>query len=155
MVGFSAFAAGVGAAGAAPLEVDPDVPVNGAPAPGYSRTPLLTPPESPIQVPQPTEVEVDGTIRNVVYPFIAPWLHNAIPVPAATAFEAAGTAQATLPGSGVSVNPAGHCVFVGPGITVSDTESGELDEVPLPQVRFDTPLLKISIDPSLWVPTSP
>lgn len=142
---------GAGAATSEPLPVDHNVPINGAPGDGYPRTPLLTSPESPIQIPLPTPVRTGGGTKQVVYPYISPWLHDAIPVPADTALEAAGTVEVSLPGTGDSVNPSGHCLFAGPGITVSENESGRHGQIPLPPIRIDTPVLTASIDPSLWV----
>lgn len=154
LIAAGAVLAGEGVVGAEPLSIDRAVPINGAPADGYPRAPLLTPRHSPIQIPVPTVVPVEGGAKNVVYPYISPWLHDLIPVPADTAFEAAGTVELALPGTGDSVNPAGHCLFAGPETAVSDTASGVNEQIPLPVIRIDTPVIKVSIDPSLWVPAT-
>lgn len=117
-------AVGGGAATSEPPPIDHDVPINGAPGDGYPRTPLLPAPMPPVQIPLPTPFPDGGDTKKVVYPYISPWLHDAVPVPAGTASEATGTFEVTLPGTRDSVNPSGHCLFVGPGSRCRRTKPG-------------------------------
>lgn len=130
---------GAGIAGAAPVVPDADQPANGAGVTG----PLVTGAGSPIQVPTPTVESAGGTTTVTAHPFLAPWVHNAIPVDPSSVVELRGAARITLPnlatGGRLVVNPNGHCVF----------GDGDGESVPIPSVHVDTPVFALTIEPSL------
>ena len=66
---------------------------------------MITPDVSPIQVPAP---EV-GATETIAYPYLAPWVHDAVPVPPDHGLEVRGAVRANLPDRLVVLN--GHCLF--------------------------------------------
>ncbi len=138
---------GEGSAAAAPLPIDHAIPPNGISAPGYPRTPVLTPPGSPIQVPTPSVTTTGHHPRYRAYPYFSEWFHDAIPVPPGAGIDAEGGIAATVTDPithrVVTVDVAGHCLFVGRDL------SADAAPTPLPRIRIDTPVLNISIDPTL------
>lgn len=107
VVGIALGLALLGAGGAAADPIDYSVPPNGVWPPGLERPPVITPEWSPIQVPAP---EV-GPAATVAYPYLAPWFHDAIPVPADRTVEVQGAVRVGLPERSVVLN--GHCLFEG------------------------------------------
>ncbi|WP_069164332.1 hypothetical protein [Nocardia altamirensis] len=142
-------AVGFGLAGAAqaqPLTPDYAQPPNGV---GDIDGPTLTPAFSPIQVPTP-DVQRGGDATTVVaHPYLAPWVHNLVPVAPNTAIEVQGAARVTLPGAAdgrtLVINPNGHCLFDGAGARPAD-----LDAIVLPPVRIDTPVLQLVVEPTVY-----
>ncbi|MFF2554007.1 hypothetical protein ACFVUS_23620 [Nocardia sp. NPDC058058] len=118
---------------------------------GYTPGELLTPGFSPIQVPQVAVENTPGATAIIAHPFIAPWVHEVVPVPSGTAVELRGAVRVQIPdaGGGVGrslvINPNGHCVFAGPG-----TDPAALDATALAPVRVDTPIFDLVIEPTLY-----
>ncbi|MEV0357604.1 hypothetical protein AB0H71_16220 [Nocardia sp. NPDC050697] len=128
--------AGVLAAGnaqAAPPAPDYEQPANGA---GNDPAKNLTPGFSPVQVP-PVRIEESQEATTVVaQPYLAPWVHDLVPL---EGVELYGAARITLPGAdgrAVVIAPSGHCDFRGTG-------------TPATPIRIDTPAFGLAIDLSL------
>ncbi|WP_405161858.1 hypothetical protein OG203_36955 [Nocardia sp. NBC_01499] len=121
--------------------------------PDYTQAPngdgatSLTPAISPIQVPA-TEVERGADATTVVaHPYLAPWVHNLVPIAPNTAVELRGAARVTVPGAAdgraLVINPNGHCLFEGSGAKPADATA-------LTPVRVDTPVFQLVIEPTLY-----
>ena len=96
----------VGGAGLAQAEtIDYAVPPNGQWAAGEEKPAVVTPEFSPIQVPAP-EVRAD---EIVAYPYLSPWVHDAVVLPAGRGLEVQGAVQVALPDKPLELN--GHCLF--------------------------------------------
>ncbi|WP_433663026.1 hypothetical protein ACQPW1_13345 [Nocardia sp. CA-128927] len=111
--------------------------------------PSLTPAISPIQVPT-TEVQHDTDATTIVaHPYLAPWVHNLIPIAPNTAVEVQGAARITVPGAAdgraLVINPNGHCLFDGAGADPAD-----LGATALTPIRVDTPVFQLVIEPKLY-----
>ncbi|KAA8887408.1 hypothetical protein F3087_17065 [Nocardia colli] len=111
--------------------------------------PSITPAISPIQVPT-AEVERGPDATTIVaHPYLAPWVHNLVPIAPNTAVEVQGAARITVPGAAdgraLVVNPNGHCLFDGPG-----AQPAALGATALTPVRVDTPLFQLVIEPTLY-----
>ncbi|WP_018178847.1 hypothetical protein [Jongsikchunia kroppenstedtii] len=152
-------------AGAQPLPIDRHVPPNGVSTPEYPRTPLLTPPASPIQVPAPRISIIHGTAGQnapttlhrtyIYYPYISPAVHNAIPVPRGAVLDASGAIAVTLPapaGGTVTLNPNGHCIFSGDDADEADAAAHPEQWISTPAVVVDTPVFQVHIAPRVWIP---
>jgi len=155
-------------AGAQPLTIDHRVPPNGISTPQYPRTPLLTPPVSPIQVPAPkvstTSDPSAGTLAGsrpaahrsyTYYPYISPAVHNAIPVPRGVVLDAIGAIAVALPttaGGTVTLNPNGHCIFSGAGADETYAAAHPQQWVSPPAIVVDTPVFQLHVEPRLWIP---
>ncbi|WP_327142083.1 hypothetical protein [Nocardia sp. NBC_01327] len=152
-IGVACTLLGAGSARAETFSPDYSQVANGA---GYGQDQLLTPGYSPIQVPR-AEVRdgKDGT-TVVAHPFIAPWVHQVIPVAPGTAVELRGAARVQIPGAAalagggapgrsLVINPNGHCVFAGP-----DTDPATLDATALAPIRVDVPFFDLVIEPTLY-----
>ncbi|MBJ8342288.1 hypothetical protein JGU71_25685 [Antrihabitans sp. YC3-6] len=139
---------GAGAAQADPVQPDPDQPPNGLSAPAYPTDPLLTGVVSPVQVPAPRVTTTEGSTQITAYPFLAPWVHNAVPIDPNSAVEISGAARVTLPnpatGGTITVNPNGHCLFEG-----ANFEQPNSDSTALQPVVVDVPGFGLTIEPSL------
>ncbi|MBJ8347960.1 hypothetical protein [Antrihabitans sp. YC2-6] len=99
----------VGGAGLAQAEtIDYAVPPNGQWAAGEEKPAVVTPEFSPIQVPAP-EVRAD---EIVAYPYLSPWVHDAVVLPAGRGLEVQGAVQVALPDKPLELN--GHCLSVLP-----------------------------------------
>ncbi len=152
-MGVGMVALGAGNAEADTFRPDYAQVANGA---GYTQGELLTPGFSPIQVPQVAVGDgPEGTVI-VAHPFIAPWVHEVVPVAPGTAVELRGAVRVRIPEAGgiaaangadrsLVINPNGHCVFAGPG-----TDPATLDATALAPVRVDTPLFDLVIEPTLY-----
>lgn len=147
-VGVGIMALGAGNAAAETFAPDYSQVANGQ---GYDRSQLLTPGFSPVQVPEVAVENLPGATTVVAHPFIAPWVHEVVPVPAGTAVELRGAARVQIPNAGggvgqsLVINPNGHCVFSGPG-----AEPTALDATALAPVRVDTPYFDLVIEPTLY-----
>ncbi|MCX5042722.1 hypothetical protein OG921_06015 [Aldersonia sp. NBC_00410] len=91
--------------GAGTSAADTLTPDYAQPANGTGAAPALTPAFSPVQVP-PVQAEGD-TI--VAHPYLAPWVHDLVPIPPGTALEARGAVRVRA--GDFVVNPNGHCWF--------------------------------------------
>ncbi|KAA0022985.1 hypothetical protein [Antrihabitans cavernicola] len=142
VAGFVVF--GSGLAQADPVTPDPNQPANGFGVVG----PLLTGPMSPVQLPAPTVTTEADTTTVTAHPFLAPWVHAAIPIDPDSVVELHGAARVTVPdlatGGRLVINPNGHCIFVG-----ADAAAGASTETALAPVRIDTPAFALTIEPSL------
>ncbi|AHH21506.1 hypothetical protein NONO_c67390 [Nocardia nova SH22a] len=130
---------------ALPFTPDYSQPANGS---GYDQAHNLTPAVSPIQVPPVGVDRVPGSTTIVAHPYIAPWVHELVPVPAHSAVELRGAAEVTVPGAAdggnLVINPNGHCVFSAPG---DDSATAPTRLAP---VRVDSPLFRLVIEPTLY-----
>ncbi|MFF0492088.1 hypothetical protein ACFYTQ_23920 [Nocardia sp. NPDC004068] len=115
--------------------------------PDYAQAPngtgaaaAVTPAWSPIQLPPTEEETLDGTTTIVAHPYLSPWVHDLVPLPADAGVEVLGAARVSLPlGSGrtLVVNPNGHCVFGAPATQA------------LPPLRVGTGAFELVIEPSI------
>lgn len=139
---------GAGAAQADPVQPDPNQPPNGGSAPAYPTDTLLTGVISSVQVPAPRVTTTDGSTQIRAYPFLAPWVHDAVPIDPNSAVEISGAARVTVPnlatGGTITVNPNGHCLFEG-----TDFEQTNSDSTALQPVVVDIPGFGLTIEPSL------
>ncbi|RDI67893.1 hypothetical protein [Nocardia pseudobrasiliensis] len=130
---------------AAALTPDYAQPPNGAGVdPGHNLTPVW----SPIQVPALDDVDTASTTTITAHPYLAPWAHERVPIPAGTAVELRGAARVRIPeanGKTLVVNPNGHCYFDGPNAV-----SGDLTPTALTPVRIDTSAFQLTIEPTLY-----
>jgi len=136
---------GCAVAHAGPLTPDYAQAPNGV---GYGHVRTLTPAWSPVQVPRPDITDTPLATTVVAHPFLSPWVHRLIPVPAGTAVELRGAAQVSVPaiadGRELVVNPNGHCVFDGP-----TAAAGHPTATALPAVHVDTPGFQLVIEPTV------
>ncbi|GAC66406.1 hypothetical protein [Gordonia soli] len=143
----AALATGAAALGAGGTHAETLRPDYSQPANGVGVTdPVTTPDYSPVQVPRP-KIRSTGTTTTVTaHPYLAPWVHAAVPVPPRTAIELRGAARATLPDGDrtLVVNPNGHCRFGGP-----DATPGTLRAQRLTPIRIHTPGFELAIEPTL------
>ncbi|MFC9435043.1 hypothetical protein [Nocardia sp. NPDC057030] len=111
--------------------------------------PSITPALSPIQVPTAQIERGPDATTIVAHPYLAPWVHNLVPIAPNTAVEVRGAARLTVPGAAdgraLVVNPNGHCLFDGPG-----AQPAALGATALTPVRVDTPLFQLVIEPTLY-----
>lgn len=121
---------------------------------GIDSNQLSTPGFSPVQVPAVSVEDGGGTTTVVAHPFLSPWVHQVVPVPAGTAVELRGAVRVALPGAAglaggpagtLVVNPNGHCVFAGPG-----TDTAALTATAVTPVRVDVPFFDLVIEPTLY-----
>ncbi|MFC8527695.1 hypothetical protein [Nocardia sp. NPDC057227] len=120
-----------GSAQAAPPAPDYGQPANGS---GIDPTRNLTPSFAPVQVP-PVRVEESPEATTVVAkPYLAPWVHDLVPL---EGVELYGAARVTLPGAdgrALVIAPSGHCDFQG------------AEAAPVAPIRIDTPTFGLAID---------
>ncbi len=135
---------GCATAHAGPLTPDYAQAPNGA---GYGKAHKLTPGWSPIQVPSPDVTSTTAGTTVVAHPFLSPWVHRLVPVPAGTEVELRGAARVSVPdadGRQLVVNPNGHCLFDGPTAAASHATT-----TALPGVHVDTPVFQLVIQPTV------
>ncbi len=132
-----------GIAGADTLTPDYAQVANGS---GDDPSDNLTPGASPIQVPDLDVRHTPDTTVVVAHPYLAPWVHALVPVPANIGLEIRGAARVTLPspvdGTTTVLNPNGHCVF-------GAVDDPALSATALAPIRIDTPGFQLVIDPAL------
>ncbi|UGT60369.1 hypothetical protein [Nocardia asteroides] len=84
-------------------------------------------------------VRIDESLEAttvVAKPYLAPWVHDLLPL---DGVELYGAARITLPGAdgrAMAIAPSGHCDFGGTG-------------TPATPIRIDTPAFELAIDLSL------
>ncbi|MFJ4649999.1 hypothetical protein ACIP5Y_01855 [Nocardia sp. NPDC088792] len=157
-IGVALTVVGAGAAHADTFGPDYGQVANGA---GVSQNQVLTPAYSPIQLPDVTVRDQPDATTIVAHPFIAPWVHQLIPVAPGSAVELRGAARVRIPDAAalagvydsnpadpnraLVINPNGHCVFAGP-----DTDPATLTPTALTPVRVNTPFFDLVIEPTLY-----
>ncbi|MGY2060739.1 hypothetical protein ACW9HQ_38235 [Nocardia gipuzkoensis] len=144
------FLAGSGLLAAAPAHAAALTPDYAQPPNGVGVDPSrnLTPAWSPIQVPAPEDTDTAATTTITAHPYLAPWVHERVPVPAGTAVELRGAVRLSVPepnGKTLVVNPNGHCYFDGP-----NAAAGELTATAPAPVRIDTPAFQLTVEPTLY-----
>lgn len=129
---------------AQPLTPDYAQPPNGI---GYGGAHILTPGWSPVQVPEPDLTRTTAATTLVAHPFLSPWVHRLVPIPAGTEVELRGAAAVSVPdadGRRFVVNPNGHCLFDGPAPSAHYASITSL-----PPVRIETSVLQLVIEPTV------